>query len=383
MTKSETGKARYLGAVSLLVLSLGIGGCTTESGETAGDATSSAQELRTVRVETLTLEPQPFEDVIALIGILQSPNDARLSAETVGRIISRKPLGSQLRAGESAARIDATVIEVALRQARANLDAARADADLAEDTFRRQEPLYADSIISALEYEQFRTQLSAARARLAGAESAVAQAEEELEKTYIRAPFAGTVEEHFAEVGEHVAPGMPVARVVDTQTLKIAAGVPERYAGDIRIGTAVSLHFKSYSAANREGTISFVGNVIDPQNRSFRIEITLDNSDGALKPAMVADVFVTRSVLTEQIVIPQTAVLRDENGRSVYVVDGAGSVPVADRKTITLGATYGGRTVVTSGLEFGDEVIVVGQNRVTEGDAIERTTEGPALSVNE
>ena len=86
---------------------------------------------------------------------------------------------------------------------------------------------------------------------------------------------------------------------------------------------------------------------------------------------MVADVFVTRETLSDQVVVPQTAILRDENGRSVYVVDRSGSVPVADRKTITLGATFGGQTVVTGGLEFGDEVIIVGQNRVSEGDAVE------------
>jgi len=354
--------------------------CSTDDRDDSSANVSPALDIRTVRVETIEVKPQAFEDIIALIGIVQSPNDAKLSAQSRGTLVFREPLGTSVKKGGVVARTEATVIEAVLIQAKASLEAAEADAEFAEDTFKRQEPLYQDSIISALEYEQFRAQLNAARAQLARNRAVVAQSEKELENTYIISPFSGIVEEHFAEPGEHVSIGTPVIRVVDTQILKIIAGVPERYARDIRVGEPVAIRFKAYGTEERSGTISFVGSVIDPMNRSFMIEILLDNTDGDLKPEMIADVFLARSHMVNQVVIPQTAILRDETGNSVYIVNRSSGTSVAERKKIELGASSGGKTVVTNGLSPGDEVIVVGQTRVTEGDAVDAVQSESVMS---
>jgi membrane fusion protein (multidrug efflux system) len=361
---------KYSVLIPSLLFSLTLASCSSESSEDGSESTNQESELRTVRVESIVVASQPFDDMISLLGVVQSPNDVTLSAQSMGTLISRAPLGTEVAKGGIVARTDATLIEAILRQAKASLEAAEANSEFAEDTYKRQEPLYRDSIISALEFEQLRTQLNAARAQLTRARSVVAQTEKERSNTLMEAPFSGVVEEHFAEIGELISIGMPVIRIVDTRTLKIVAGVPERYARDIRTGTPVSIRFKAYGNEERSGTISFVGNVIDPQNRSFLIEINLDNSEGDLKPAMVADVFLARAQLIDQIVIPQTAILRDENGNSVYVIDRSSDPAIAQRKGIELGASFAGQTVVQSGLDVGDEVIIAGQTRVSEGDAV-------------
>jgi len=193
-------------------------------------------------------------------------------------------------------------------------------------------------------------------------------------------PSIGKIEFHFTDTGEQVAPGSQIARIVDTNNLRIRAGVPERYAVDIHPGTPVDMDFKAYGVGSRTGVISFVGNVIDPDNRSFLIEIQLPNGDATLKPEMIADVFVTRAILTSQIVLPQTSVLHDELGASVYIVDRTDGSPRAARRTVTLGASYGGKTVIERGLEEGAEVIVVGQTTVTEGDLVEPVSSTPAAA---
>jgi len=352
-------------AVGLLLSS-----CSSDGSSETATTQTTPGAVRTVEVETIVLEPTPFEEMIALIGIVESPRDAILSAQSAGTLVFQSELGTDVPRNGVVARIDAVLIQTALDQSKANLASADARAALAEDTFRRQKPLYQDSIISALEFEKIRSDLNTARAQKDQAHALVAQAEKQFENTFVRAPFSGRVEVQFAEQGEHVMPGSQVVRIVDTSQLTLRAGVPERYAIDIQKGTPVSIHFKAYGVGQRHGVISFVGSIIDAASRSFAIEIDLENEDGAFKPEMVADVFVRRSRLENQLVVPQSSVLRDEFGSSVYVVDRSSGVAVVARRPVSLGASFGGQTVVTTGLNAGDEVIVVGQTNVTEGDAV-------------
>ncbi|TDI74934.1 MAG: efflux RND transporter periplasmic adaptor subunit, partial [Bacteroidetes bacterium] len=187
MTRIQTFRT----LIPALLIACLFAACSDQAAESPAEATSGPT-VRTVRVETIQISPQPFEEIIALIGIVQSPNDARLSSQSIGTLIARQPLGTRIKKGDIIARTDATLIEAILIQAKSSLEAFEADADFAEDTFNRQEPLYRDSIISALEFEQLRTQLNASRAQLARARAMVAQSEKELENTLIVAPFSGT-----------------------------------------------------------------------------------------------------------------------------------------------------------------------------------------------
>ncbi|WP_279322755.1 efflux RND transporter permease subunit, partial [Rhodothermus marinus] len=219
---------------------------------------------------------------------------------------------------------------------------ARAAYELALDNFRRQEPLFRDSIISALEFENVRAQRDQAEAQLRLAEAAVEQARKQLAHTEIRAPFAGTVEAHFVDVGEQIAMGQPVVRLVNLREVKVRAGVPERYARDIRVGTSVELRFQAYGLPPREATVTFVGNAIDPGNRTFPVEVRLDNPDGQLKPEMVVRVRLAREVLDSVVVVPLPAVVRDETGTSVFVADSSAEGPVARQRYVTLGPSSEG-----------------------------------------
>ena len=344
-----------------------------DSGESAAESASNGPtgSARTIRVSAIEMVPSSFEEILPITGSLSAPQDASLSSQTAGTIVDLVEIGTRVEEGSVIARLDDRIIQAALNQARANLDAVQSQANLMEDMYRRQEPLYQDSIISAIEYENVLAQLNQAKAALAQSEAAVAQAEQQLENTFVKAPFSGIIEERFAEQGEQVMPGMPIARIVNTRRLKVMAGVPETYAADIRKGSSVSVSFRAYGGMTREATVSFVGSVINPQNRTFMIEIDISNDDGLLKPAMIADVQVSRRLLKEQIVLSQTAILRDENGSSVYVIVDTDGQNIAERRQIVLGPSYEGRTVVASGLAAGDRVITSGQTTVAEGDLVE------------
>jgi membrane fusion protein (multidrug efflux system) len=242
---------------------------------------------------------------------------------------------------------------------------------LAEDTFNRQQPLFRDSVISPIEFEQVKTQVSSAKAQLDAAEATLKQVQEQLAYTKVTAPFSGSVEAHMVELGEQVAPGMVVARLVNTSRVRVAAGIPERYAGDVRKGAEAIVDLQSYGLEPRDGKVTFVGSAIDAGNRTFPVEIELYNSKGSLKPEMIATVIVTRKTIENALVVKQSAILRDEFGSSVYVVDRSSGQPTALRRTIKIGPSNRGMVVVTDGLSEGAELITVGQSNVAPGDLLE------------
>ncbi len=355
---------------SLVVLVL-LGGCAPPDASAPSPDTALAAAKRRVHVELLELRPTRFVDWLEVTGTVEAERDATFSAQASGTVEYLAPLGSRTEKGALLARLDQTLARAALKQAEAQLASARAAYELALDNFRRQEPLFRDSIISALEFENVRAQRDQAEAQLRLAEAAVEQARKQLAYTEIRAPFAGVVETHFVKEGEQIAMGQPVIRLVNLREVKVRAGVPERYARDIRMGTPVELRFQAYGLSPRQAALTFVGSAIDPSNRTFPVEMRLDNPDGQLKPEMVVRVRLIRAVLDSVIVVPLPAVVRDESGTSVFVADSSAEGLLARQRYVTLGPSSEGLVVITQGLRFGEKVVVLGQNDLSDGNLLD------------
>ncbi len=346
---------RYTLIVGLLVWM----GCASQPSETPTPTPSEpvATTGKVTRVETVTLTPGRFVETLELPATVESLQDADVAAQVNGRVEWLKPLGSKVNRGDLVARLDDAIY-------RAARDLARVQFELAQDTYRRQAALYRDSVISEIEFTRAKAQLDQARAQLD-------QAEEQLAHTRVRAPFAGRVETHFLEVGELAAPGTPLVRVVNTLSVDLVAGVPERYALDLVPGTPVVVRFSAYNGLERQARVTFVSNVIDPASRTFQIKVRLDNPDGVLKPAMVADLEIQVRAYEQALALPQSAILFDEEGPYVYVVEEREGVAVAHRRRIVTGPASGDRVLVREGLHAGEEVIVVGQGMLGDGEPVE------------
>ena len=423
-----------------LPLAVALGAALTLSACGGPDEVADAEAPRdtSVPVEVLVADPGYFEDTIELTGTVDATNDATLSPDVPGLLTYVAEVGTFVRAGQTIAQVRATGqqagvaqaragvaqgragvaqaqasvsgAEAAVRAARAQREAAQAGLDLALDQYRRQLPLYRDSILSALEFRQVETQLAQARAQVAQADAGIAQAQgqlsasregvqaaraqsdaaqagvssaqSQLASTRIVAPFAGIVEQRLQETGELAAPGQPVVRLVGSGSVKVTAGVPERYAGEIEQGTQVQVTPNAYAVEPRGGRVSFVGAAIDQASRTFPIEVAVENADRTLKPSMVVRLNVTRDVLQNVIVVPTEAVVRDERGTSVFVAAGDTSGTVARRREVELGPDAGATVVVRSGLDAGDRVIVSGASDLTEGERVRvtGTRQGPTAS---
>jgi membrane fusion protein, multidrug efflux system len=345
-------------ATIFLIAALSVFFVQCESGEGSDtEVNENSRRIRTIAVETVTMKPDVLEATIRVNGTVEAYDDATISAEVSGRIEYIAPLGKTVEPGEIIARLDDRMLQ-------AQYEAARVSYELALDTYERQKVLHADSIISELHYRNIRTQRDQAKAQFE-------QAQKQLNDARIAAPFAGRLEERFVKTGELINPGMSVARIVNTDKVKVTAGVPERYSGEVREGSRVELHFRTYSDLVRTGTIGFAGNVIDPDTRTYPVEIEMPNPDRLVKPEMVVELRIQWRRVENTFVIPRTAIVRDEEGQNVFVVRMENGHPVAELVRIRTGVVSGSLIEVIEGLSADDEVVVAGHRTLNQGDRLD------------
>jgi len=355
---------RSLPLPAALLLALLLVGCSALDTEDE----SPSEAPRALPVDVYTAQTMDFQDRLQVTGTLRALEDATISAEIGGTLLSRYDLGREVAPDERVATIDPSEIQAAVRQAEAQLQSAETQRNLAQDAFTRQEPLYRDSIISAIEFEQVQAQLSSAEASVAQAQSALDQARERLRRTRITAPFAGRVEAHFAQRGEQVTPGMPILRIVNTDSMRAEIGVAERYMGQLQVGTAVEATFRAYPGETFEGRTLFVGRIITPGSRTIPVEVEFPNVEGRLRPAMTARVAIPLETFSDVVVIPQRATVDDDEGTLVYVVGEDNRVA---SRIIETGPSFEGKLVVLDGLSPGERLVVAGQRAISGDDRVE------------
>jgi RND family efflux transporter MFP subunit len=351
--------------LSLAAALLVVVGCGAGEGSNGAAAAQTATgdnggvPQRVVNVEVQVASPESYAERIAVTGEVQAERDVMVTAEESGvirRIMVEK--GERLAAGQAIAKIDDRLLS-------AQHDQAVAEMQLARETYERQRRLWEqDSIGSELAY---------LRAKY-GAETAEANARvlaTRLERTEIRAPIAGVLDARLIELGSTVSAGAPVARVIDAEPLKVLAGVPERYAGTVRPGAAVSIAFDNGSTVDSRA--SFVGTAIDSESRTFPVEVLVPNPGGRLKPGMVANLRIASGTASPSILVPRDAVLRAQSGYIVYVVTERAGALVAESRPVVTGSGNEGRVVIREGVTAGDQVVVVGQHQVAAGDRVRIT----------
>lgn len=343
---------------ALLLAVVAACGSGVDGAEPAGSSEAMSAP-RVVNVEVITVGTESFADIIGITGTVEAERDITVSAEESGvvrEILAAK--GRLVRAGQPLARIDDRVL-------RAQHDQARAEAGLARETYERQRRLWED--------EQIGSEMNYLRAKY-GAETAEASLRmlaARLERTIIRAPITGILDARFIEVGSMVAPGTAVVRIIDVDTLKVTGGVPERYAGEIATGGTATVRFDNLGDQEFQARIRFVGAAVNEHNRTFPVEVAIPNTGGTLKPGTVARVRLARGGSTEAILVPREAVLRTENGYTVYTVQEADGRRIARATQVVTGPGAGNRVVIESGLQPADRVIIVGQHQVTDGDLLQ------------
>ena len=339
-------------SVSLLFLFLSCG----KADGTEKENNSDQKEKSSVYVKTVTLKSQPYTDYLELLGVAKAFYQANLSSDEGGKIKEfKKDKGSFVREGDVILVIDNDVLK-------ANMDAAKAQYEKAENNFKRQEELYNQKVTSELQYLNQKYERDAALANFNLIKA-------RYEKTFIKAPFTGVVDKKFAEVGETVLPSAPIVSVVSMYNIKVEAGVPENYVNQVKVGDDVKVVFKDLEGITYNEKISFVGSTISTDNRTFPIEIHIKNRDGKIKPELSSKVYIQRSNYDSAIVIPEEVVTQTDVGPVVFIADG----DTARMRKIEVISRYNNQVAVSSGLKAGDKLIRVGFQNLVDGTRITET----------
>jgi len=300
-------------------------------------------------LETVTVayETAPRERV--LDGTVEAVNQATVSAETSGRVLDiLQDVDDVVEAGAILIRLADTEQRAALDSARAALGEAEARHAEAASEFERVDSMFANATVARARHDQARANLDAAVARLAAARAAVVGAEQQLDYTVVRAPYAGIVSARHVEVGELVRPGAALVSELSLENLRVNVDVPQGMIDTVRrIGRA-----RIYTGDLTIDAAGFdIFPVADPAANTFRVRVPLRAGGAALLPGMLVKVgFVVGE--TERLFVPSAAVVHRSELTAVYVVAGA----AVTLRQIRAGGVQGDRVEVLAGLEAGETV---------------------------
>ena len=258
----------------------------------------------------------------------------------------------------------ATIDDGGLSSQVAQLEATTA---LAKTTFERQKRLWDQEIGSEIQFLQAKTNYEAQ-------ENTLKQLKSQLSKASVRAPFSGVIDDVIKEpvtvlVG---GPGSEIFRIVNLNNMYVEAEVPERYIASITKNKEVKVSFPVLGETI-ESSVKQVGSFINPNNRSFRIEVPVANKSGNVKPNLTAKLQINDYSQDKAILIPQSIISENANGEQfVYAIKGknADNEAVAERVIIKTGKTQGNYIEVLENLSVGTEIIDEGARSVNNGQTV-------------
>lgn len=316
--------------------------------------------LDTVKAEALVsvekVKDTVFNHYLEIQGNVDTKENVLVQPEVPGTLVSLNvKTGQHVSKGQILGRVD----DGGGSQQLASLEN---QYNLAKTTFERQKNLWNQKIGSEIQYLNAQTQM-------VSAQKAVAQAHAQLAKTVIRAPFSGTIDEVFVERGEVVsASPQGLMRIVNLGNMYVSTSVPESYIGKFKVGTEVSVELASIGKTYT-GKVRQIANSINPNNRTFSIEVAVPNKDNLLRPNQVAKLKITDYTAKNAIVVPTNVIQEDgQNNKFVFVADQSkGKTAVAKKVIVKVGQSAGNFTEILSGLTADDQIVTEGANTISEG----------------
>ncbi len=306
-------------------------------------------------VSVVTIRPKTFEHYTEVQGTIKTDQNMLVGPEYGGKIMQvLVQQGTSVRKGQVLAKIEDGGLADQLKGLQIQYK-------LAKTTFERQQKLWDQKIGSEIQFLQAKTAYQTLQQN-------IKQLEDQLEKTKVHAPFNGIVDQVMAEVGMQVAPGStPLFRVINTQKMYVEAEVPENYLTAIQKGTKVKV-FIPVLNDSLMATVTQKGKHINPENRSFRIEVALANPNEKLSPNLNARIKINDYRNENALLVPQSIISENANEEEYVFV--ATRENKAQKVLVKTGRSQGDFIEIEQGLEAGQSVIVEGARSVAEGQPL-------------
>ncbi len=323
----------------------------------------STEEAERAGVKVEKIRPQALGDQVVVTATIRPDQDklVRVAPRIEGRITSAPAkLGDRVRAGQALATLDS----VAVGEAHAAWVQAQAELRIAQADFARAEQLDADEIIARKDFLRARSDRDKAAATLraaadrlrllGGSPSASGTGASAFS---ITAPFAGTVIEKSATLGELASPSEPMFTIADLSSVWIQADLPEAALAKVQVGANARVSVPAYPSETFVGRVDYIGAAVNKGTRTVAARIVVPNADGRLKPEM----FVTAAIEVagekrEAISLPGDAILLMQGQPTVFVLEHG----AYEMRVVEPGERVGDRTVVKAGIEAGEQVVTAG-----------------------
>ena len=315
-----------------------------------GEKKQTAEE-QTVRVKVQQIQAEAVNGEQGFSGTIEEQSGASLSFATAGtikRIYVNS--GQTVGAGQLIAELDPTTMQNAYTIAKTALEQA-------QDTYNRMKELHDDGSLPEMQWIAIENQLKSATA-------SEAMAKKSLADTKLYAPFGGYIAAKDAEVGQNAGPGVPVVKLVSIGSVKVKISVPEDDIQRIKKGSSMKIIVPALGNREFSGSVTERGVSADPRSRTYEVKATINNHDGQLLPGMICQAFTNYMQGTTGVFVPANLVQLDsDNNTFVWVVNGGKAV----KRQIFISNETAQGAQVSGGLSDGDQIIVAGQQKVSNG----------------
>ncbi len=304
-------------------------------------------------VEVANIVPQIFKSYINVVGKVDADENVSLSSEMPGTITKiNVKTGDEVSQGQVLAETDARAIQQAISDLQTN-------SDLVNQMYEKQKSLWDQKIGTEVQFLQMKTQKESM-------EKKMGTLQEQLRMTKIISPINGTIDAVDIKLGQLTAPGMPSIRVINFNNLKVKADLAESYASLVHKGDDVNIYFTDMNDSV-SAKISYAARVISALNRTFGVEVILDNKK-EYHPNQIANLAINDYKSAQPVVsVLIKYIQKDLTGQKfVLVADGS----KATKKNIVTGREYKGSVEVLTGLVANDVLITAGYDGLNEGDLI-------------
>ncbi|MDX1555198.1 MAG: efflux RND transporter periplasmic adaptor subunit [Xanthomonadales bacterium] len=320
------------------------------------------QGMPAALVKVATAEMKNLAPVTLVPGTVISRSDAHLAAEVQGQLIDVAEVGEEFAQGDEVARIDDTRLKLRQQELSAEITRAEARVRFLDSEVKRFERLAESNLAAITQLEGARSDLDVALGDVAVAKARLAQNEDDLARTRIRAPFEGIVVERIRMPGERVAEGDDVVRLVDQDHLEVVARAPLDYYRFTKPGQLIEVRGAGLDTLARVRKVVPVG---DEDTHQF--EVRLDLEPGVFPVGQTLRVSIPYDEQRAVLTVPRDALVLRPEGQSIFIVDGGNQ---AQRVEVTTGVGAGEDIEVLGEVAVGDRVIVRGNERLQPGQEV-------------
>ena len=321
----------------------------------AGEKTETTEKLVCINVEKV--QPGVFKHFMEAQGTVESDNNILIPAETpavVQKIHVKK--GDKISKGQLLAELDAIIIN-------RGIDELRTQLDLASTVFERQKRLWNQKIGSEIQYLQ-------TKANKETLDRKIKTLQEQLLKTKIFSPIKGSIDEIFIKESEMAFAGMGAIRVVELSKLKINAELSESYISQVKKDDIVKVYLPIIEKS-LELSINSVSQVINPDNRTFSVEIFIPEQEKDIKPNMLSVLTINDYTNNNALVVPLNIVQKTGEENFLFVAKQNNKKWFAEKRIIKTGKNYNNKIEILSGMSPNEFVVVMGYQDLTNGQGIE------------